>query len=90
MVLRQMRSRHEESWGDVVLHIYLVQVNAVTARVGDCQDASGAGLADDRTHQLLPGTLGHRNSNLLATLTLGADARWRLSDIENSETPCSV
>lgn len=89
--LKAVQAKHQEPWGDVVIHLYSVQVTGATAAVGDCQDDSGAGLADSRTHQLIPGTRGGTQPvNLSATLHRGADGRWRVASVQPVGATCST
>lgn len=73
-----------------MIHLTAVEVTGLTARLSDCQDVSGAGLADSRTHQLIPGTReGPKTTNLSATLQRGSDGRWRVSAVRPVEAPCT-
>lgn len=82
------QARHLEPWGKVVVHITKVDLTGDTAKVHDCQDASNAGLADTRTHQLVPASRGTAHRNLIADMTLGGDGRWRLSNLKQYNATC--
>ena len=82
------QARHLEPWGKAVVHVTDVELNQGTAKVHDCQDASNAGLADARTHQLVPQSRGTAHRNLIAEMTLGGDGRWRLTDLKQYRTAC--
>jgi len=86
LVLQQ--AEHKGPWGKVVLHIRNIRIKGAKATVRDCQDASHAGLADTRTHKLIPGTRGTKGRNLQAQLTQGGDGRWRISDLRQFPTAC--
>lgn len=89
--LKDVQAKHQEPWGDVVIHLYSVQVTGATASLGDCQDDSGAGLADSRTHQLIPGARGGTQPvNLSVTLHRGADGRWRVASVQPVGATCST
>lgn len=82
------QARHLEPWGRAVAHITAVDIRQNTATIRDCQDASNAGLADAQTHQVVPELRGTAHRNLTATLTLGGDGRWRLSDLRQFKAGC--
>lgn len=89
--IRQMvdqQAQHLEPWGHVVAHITKIELQQSTATVHDCQDASNAGLANAQTHQLIPTSRGTSHRNLTATLTLGSDRRWRLTDLKQFKAQC--
>lgn len=82
------RARNKEAWGHVVPHITQVTVNGDGALVRDCQDDSHAALADSRSGTVLPHSAGSTRTNIVATLTRGSDGRWRLTALEQLDTPC--
>jgi hypothetical protein len=82
------QTQHEEPWGKPVLHVTHVDLTATTAKIHDCQDASNAGLANAKTHQLIPRTRGTANRNLIADMTLGGDGQWRVSGLKQYPTAC--
>lgn len=89
--IRQMKAKHREPWGRGKIHVYAVDVNGKTARLSDCQDVSQAGLADSRTHQLIPGTRGGtRPVNFSVRLQQGPDNQWRVSAVRAMEAPCTL
>ena len=88
--LVDQQARHLEPWGNVVVHVTKVDVRGDKATVRDCQDASHAGLADARTHQLIAGSRGSAHRNLRAELTRGGDGRWRVSDLRQFKATCQV
>lgn len=88
--IRQLQAKKQEPWGQVSIRVAAVEVTGATARLSDCQDVSGAGLADARTHQLIPGTRGgSKPAHLSVTLRHGQGARWRVSAIRPVEAPCT-
>jgi hypothetical protein len=82
------QARHLEPWGKTIVHITNVELEDATAKVHDCQDASNAGLADKDTHQLIPQSRGTAHRNLIASMKLGKDGRWRLTDLKQYRTMC--
>jgi hypothetical protein len=82
------QARGLEPWGRTVVHVTRVDLSSATATVHDCQDASQAGLADRRTHRLVPQSRGNTHRHLVAYLTLGRDSRWRLTDLIQQHTTC--
>lgn len=77
-----------EPWGRPIVHVTAVELGPATATVHDCQDASHAGLADARTHRLVPQSRGDAHRNLVAYLSLGKDHRWRLTDLIQHPAAC--
>jgi hypothetical protein len=82
------QARHLEPWGRTIVHVTKVELHQSTAKVHDCQDASNAGLADARTHQLVPQSRGNTHRNLIADLMLGSDGRWRLTNLRQYRAMC--
>lgn len=83
------RTNNQEPWGKVIRHIGLIGVTGEKATVHDCQDASGAGLADTRTGKLIPGTRGPKQRNLIAYLVRGSDEQWRVYSLKQFKEPCA-
>lgn len=81
---------HQVPWGNAVVHVTGVDLRPRAAKVHDCQDASNAGLADARTHELIPSTRGTANRNLIADMTLGGDGRWRVAGLKERQGACQV
>jgi hypothetical protein len=84
------QAEHQEPWGRVIVHVTRVDLKADTAKVHDCQDASSAGLADSRTHALIPKTRGTSNRTLIADMRRGGDGRWRVIGLRQYSSPCHV
>lgn len=82
------QAAHEEPWGKAVIHVTKVDIAGSTATIHDCQDASHVGLADARTHQVIPQSRGTANENLVANMTLGSDGRWRVAGIKMYRAAC--
>jgi hypothetical protein len=82
------QARHLEPWGKTVVHVTKLELNRDVAKVHDCQDASNAGLADARTHQVIPQSRGNAHRNLIAEMKLGSDGRWRLTDLKQYRAVC--
>jgi hypothetical protein len=85
------QAHNQEPWGQPVVHITKITLlPGHTASLHDCLDASRAGLADRRTHQLLSGTLGSVHTHMAADLKRGSDGRWRLTSLVQLEAPCTA
>jgi hypothetical protein len=84
------QAAHEEPWGKAIVHVTGVEIKKRSATIHDCQDDSNAGLADQRTHQLIPQSRGTADKNLIATMELGSDSRWRVADLKLYRTACHV
>jgi hypothetical protein len=84
------QAAREEPWGKAVIHVTRVDMAERSATIRDCQDDSNVGLADQRTHQLIPQSRGTANKNLIANMKLGNDSRWRVADLKLYRTACHV
>jgi hypothetical protein len=82
------QARGLEAWGRPVVHVTDVELGPASARVHDCQNASPAGLADVRTHRLVPQSRGDAHRNLVAYLRLGGDQQWRVTDLVQHKASC--
>lgn len=82
------QSAHEEPWGRAVVHITGVEISGSDATLHDCQDDANAGLAHQRTRQLIPGSRGIANQNLVANMTRGSDGRWRVAGLRLLQSAC--
>jgi hypothetical protein len=82
------RAKHEEAWGYVTPHVTQVTIKGNGALIRDCQDQSHAALADSQTGQVISDTYGSAHTTYVATLTLGADGRWRVTALEQLATLC--
>lgn len=87
--IRDLQSHGRETWGHVTVHITNVHLEGQSARIIDCQDASQAGLADARTHQLISGTTGKARTHVQADLVRGADTQWRVVQLIVLESACT-
>lgn len=83
------RSKGQEPWGKIVRHIGRIEVNGDDATVHDCQDASGAGLADSRTGELIAGTRGPKQRNIIVYLVRGRDGQWRVNSLKQFKEQCT-
>ncbi len=66
----QAWARDEISYGQVERHIIGVKVEGKAAWVHDCDNTSDSGLAYASTDQIVPGSLGIRDENLVTRLNL--------------------
>ncbi|WP_433498873.1 hypothetical protein ACQP1K_00445 [Sphaerimonospora sp. CA-214678] len=87
--IRQMTEQGQEPYGEVVPRVKEVRVGEKRAEVTDCQDTSMAGMADRRTHQLIPGTTKKATANITASLEQSSDGRWRLTGLSMKEAACT-
>ncbi|WP_152990785.1 hypothetical protein [Sphaerimonospora mesophila] len=87
--IRQMTEQGREPYGEVVPRVKEVRVGEKRAEVTDCQDTSMAGMADRRTHQLIPGTAKMATANITASLEQSSDGRWRLTGLSMKEAACT-
>jgi hypothetical protein len=78
----------EVTYGQVVQHIIGVRVQGTRAWVHDCDNTSGAGLAYASTGQVVPGSLGSADDNLVTRLNL-VDGHWLVWVQTIEELPCT-
>jgi hypothetical protein len=77
----------EISYGQVVQHIIGVRVQGRAAWVHDCDNTSNAGLQYARTGQIVPGSLGVADDNLVTRLNL-VRGRWVVWVQTVEDVPC--
>ncbi|MEV7006638.1 hypothetical protein [Streptosporangium sp. NPDC051022] len=87
--VRQMHAQDREPYGQVVPRVKEVWISKDDAKVVDCQDVSGAAMADSRTHQVIPGTGGKATANIEASMRRSSDGRWRLIELSIKEALCT-
>jgi hypothetical protein len=61
-------AKDEISYGHVVQHILSVKIRGTAAWVHDCDNTSGSGLKYARTGQVVPGSIGIPDSNVVTRL----------------------
>jgi hypothetical protein len=66
----QAWSRGEITYGQVERHIIGVSIEGTAAWVHDCDNTSNSGLAYASTDQIVPGSLGIRDDNVVTRLNL--------------------
>jgi hypothetical protein len=88
--LKDIHAKLEEPWGDITVHVYSIKAAGTRASLRDCQDASRAGMADARTHQLIPNTRGKPTVDYSVTLQRDSDGKWRVGGLRNLGTSCST
>jgi hypothetical protein len=71
----QVWARGEISYGQIERHIIGVSIEGTAAWVHDCDNTSNSGLAYATTDQVVPGSLGIRDDNLVTRLNL-AHGHW--------------
>jgi hypothetical protein len=77
----------EVSYGQVVQHIIGVRVQGRAAWVHDCDNTSDAGLQYARTGQVVPGSLGISDDNLVTRLNL-VRGHWEVWVQTVEDLPC--
>jgi hypothetical protein len=87
--IRALGRQGREAWGRVIVHVTSVRVRGRSARVTDCQDTSGLGLADSRSHRLIKGTTGKAHTHVQTDLIQGADAQWKVIQLIVLESACT-
>ena len=84
--LKAQRASGIREYGEVRPRPVTVEVRAGVATILDCQDASGAGEAYAETG--MPKTVGRPRTPIAASLRLGADGRWRVSQAKELDSTC--
>ena len=82
-------AKGEVFYGDDVLHIVRVTVTDSTAFVYDCDDTSSMGLKYAATGQVVPGSRGSSDMNLITRLEL-AGGRWLVQFQVVVDEPCTA
>jgi hypothetical protein len=77
----------EVFFGQDELHVLAVTVTGVSAFVHDCDDTSGMGLAYQATGQMVPGSAGFSELNVVTHLAL-TDGRWLVQFQVIEDVPC--
>jgi hypothetical protein len=72
-----LRTQHLTSYGNSVVHVKSVHVDQGRALLHDCQDSSGAGLENARTHKKV--NRGLKEESIKVYLSKGADGQWRVT-----------
>jgi len=84
----QAWARNEISYGQVVQHIIGIRVHGTAAWVHDCDNASDSGLEFASTGQIVPGSLGIADENLVTRLNL-VDGHWMIWVQTVEGVPCA-
>jgi len=84
----QAWSHGEISYGHVVQHIIGIRIAGPAAWVHDCDNTSDAGLAYASTGQIVPGTLGTAEDNLVTRLDL-VRGHWVIAIQTIEDVPCA-
>ncbi len=74
-------------YGQIVHHVLAVRIDGSHAFVHDCDNTSQAGLEDARTGQVVPGSLGIRDDNVITRLNL-VSGRWLVGIQTIEDVPC--
>lgn len=81
-------AKGEVFFGQDVLHVISVTVSGSSAFVHDCDDTSGMGLDDQATGQLVPGSAGSPELNIVTHLAL-MGGRWLVQFQLVEDVPCT-
>jgi hypothetical protein len=84
---RRLWSKDEIVYGHIGYHVLDVRLDGDHAFVHDCDDTSGSGLADARTGQVIPGSLGVKDQNIVTRLNL-VHGRWLIGIQTIEDVPC--
>lgn len=88
--IKQLQKARREPWGTAQVRVYEVAINGKRARIRDCQDVSGRGLAHADTHEVIPeSTQGPATRHVEARLDQDRAGIWRLIRITALDTPCT-
>jgi hypothetical protein len=78
----------EVFFGQDVLHVLSATISGPSAFVHDCDDTSGMGLEYQATGQLVPGSAGSPELNIVTHLTL-VGGRWLVQFQLVEDVPCA-
>jgi hypothetical protein len=81
-------AQREVFFGQDVLHVLSVTISGESAFVHDCDDTSGMGLAYQATGELVPGSAGIAELNIVTSLTL-VGGRWLVQSQLIEDVPCT-
>jgi hypothetical protein len=84
----QAWARNEISYGQVAQHIIGVRIQGAAAWVHDCDNASDSGLEYASTGQVVPGSLGMSDENLVTRLNL-INGHWMIWVQTVEDLPCT-
>jgi hypothetical protein len=84
----QAWARNEISYGQAVQHIIGVRISGTAAWVHDCDNTSNSGLEDATTGQIVPGSLGSAEDNLMTRLNL-VHGHWMVWVQTLEDVPCT-
>lgn len=84
----QAWNHNEISYGHVVQHVIGIRIAGRAAWVHDCDNTSDAGLAYGSTGQIVPGTLGSAEDNLMTRLDL-VRGHWVIGIQTIEDVPCT-
>lgn len=84
---RSIWAKGEVFYGHVAYHVLTVQIDGDHAFVHDCDNTSGSGLENATTGQLIPGSLGVRDQNIITRLNL-VHGRWLIGLQTIEDVPC--
>lgn len=87
--MSQIWARGEVFFGQDILHVQSVTVTGQSAFVHDCDNTSGMGLAYQSTGQLVPGSAGVSELNVVTRLDL-AGGRWLVQFQLIEDVPCTA
>jgi hypothetical protein len=86
--LKLVWAAHDAAYGGAVTHVQSVEVSGRRAIVHDCLDLSQFGVTDLLTGRVLPNSFGRPNQDYYVTLLLSG-GRWRVSNMQPVEVPCT-
>ncbi len=81
-------AKGEVFFGQDVLHVLSVTISGQSAFVHDCDDTSGMGLSYQATGQLVPGSAGVGELNIVTHLAL-LSGRWLVQFQLVEDVPCT-
>jgi len=81
-------AKGDRFYGQDVLHVLGVRIDGHRAFVHDCDDTSAMGLESGATGQILPGTAGVQDANLVTRLDQVA-GHWLVESQLPEDVPCA-
>ena len=86
--LKLVWAAQDAAYGGAVTHVQGVEVSGRRAILHDCLDLSHFGVTDLLTGRVLPNSFGRAGQDYYVTLLLSG-GRWRVSNMQPVEVPCT-
>jgi hypothetical protein len=86
--LKKVWAAHDVAYGGAVTHVKSVQITGQKAILHDCLDLSHFGVLDKKTGRVVPDSFGLPTLDYYVAL-VHSGGRWRVSNMQPVEVPCT-